>query len=938
MYLRRLSPPLLLLCFFPVLYSQTGDQSDSSHPTFKSNVQVVLLDVVVTDHNGQPIKGLPSTSFEVSENGKQQTIASFEENHGYGSAPVVEPSILAPHYYTNAPLEDPPGAINVLLLDGLNTQSKDQATVRAQMIQYLKQIEPGPRMAIFTLGSKLRMVEGFTDDPYALLYALNHKKRAANPDIPMLRTPAEESGEETILSQMAEGGGENPGAPPGMIEALARFQQEMQGTETAVRISLTLHALQELSRYLGGFHGRKNVIWFSGSFPRIEFPSGGDRTRVDSSSGLEEEMRQTINMLAAAQIAVYPVAAEGLQPQALYQAESLTPRAIGGRPGEETITGPNRVLQQESVSRYSNQKSADDIASNTGGQAFYNTNGLKDALAEVVRKGAYYYRISYSPSDKRMMGRYRRIQVKVKKGPYATPGSVFYRHGYYEQTEKQFERSQEKAGTDALAPLMAHSLPNATEVIYQLRLVSSATHPQSGTTLVGDNKDLHGEVTRYGADFVIPVDSLTFDIDQNGVRRGNVELALVAYDHAGNSLNWMFRFIKTSLKPELYSAVQSTGVRFHEEIDVPKGGNYLRAGFFDVLSNKSGTYELPLSKVTSLEPEKVAALIEKMPASPGARSTSTPESVSSKELLNVPTESAAVDGTRFKLMPEVETSPAILQALTASPSPDIIKEALPADVPEYCARLAGSGERSQALENICKFAFSMSKKLPDVICNRETRRYRDTPGQAQKMLNNLARGKAAGKDYFDVVAAKVAYLNGREYYDKVRINDMPVDDAAPWRAGTWSIGEFSSILVSIFLPSSKPDLQFEKEELLHSVPALVFDFHVAAQNNKSYFLSSDNRVWFPEYSGKFWLDKNTLRLLRLQRETPHMPDYPIRRATTEIDYSNVGLGDGTSLVLPRASTSLVCSQSPGYCGVNLIAFTGWQKFRATTNIVLHPAN
>ena len=811
------------------------------------------------------------------------------------------------------------------------------------MIQYLKQIEPGPRMAIFTLSSKLRMVEGFTDDPYVLLYALNHKKRAGSPDISMLRTPGEERVEQTILSQMAEGSGQgpgqNPGAPAGMVEALARFQSEMADTERNSRISLTLHALQELSRYLGGFHGRKNVIWFSGSFPQIYFPSGGDRTRFElSGTGLAEEMRQTINMLAAAQVAVYPIAAEGLQPQVLYQAESLAPRDIGGRPGEEMITGPNRALQEESFSRYVNQKSADDIASNTGGQSFYNTNGLKDALADVVHKGSYYYRISYSPTDKKMLGRYRRIQVKVKKGPYATPASVFYRHGYYEQTEKQLERAKEKEGSDVLAPLMGHSLPNATEIIYQLRVVSSATHPQSGATLVGDNKDLHGDVTRYSADFVLPVDSLTFETDQNGVRHGNVELALVAYDRAGNSLNWMFRFIKTSLKPELYPALQSTGVRFREEIDIPNGGNYLRAGFFDLLSNKSGTFELPLSKVTALEPEKVAARIEKAPTSPEVLATLAPRSDSTKERLAAPMESATAESGHLKPMPEVEPDPAIWQAFTSSPSRDKIREALPADVPQYCTGLAGSGEHSLALKNVCEFAFSMSKKLPDVICDRETKRYRDTPTQAQKMLNNMARGKPAGKDYFDVVAAKVAYLNGREYYDKVRINGMPVDAAAPWRAGTWTVGEFSSILVSIFLPSSKPDLQFEKEELWRSVPALVFGFHVSAQNNQSYFLSSGNRIWFPEYSGKFWLDKNTFRLLRLQRETPHMPDYPIRRATTDIDFSNVALGDGTSLVLPSTSTSLVCSQSPGYCGVNIIGFAGWQKFRATTNIVLHPAN
>src|SRR6185437_16429199 len=146
----------------------------------------------------------------------------------------------------------------------------------------------------------------------------------------------------------------------------------------------------------------------------------------------------TINTLAAAQIAVYPVTAQGLETQGIYQAQSLTPMGNPGEPlGQQMISGPNIAMQKERVERYTNQKAAEDIASNTGGQAFYNTNGLKDVLGEVVRKGAYYYRISYSPSDKRLEGRYRHIEIKVKKGPYATPAGLSYRRGYFEEDAKR---------------------------------------------------------------------------------------------------------------------------------------------------------------------------------------------------------------------------------------------------------------------------------------------------------------------------------------------------------------------------------------------------------------------------------------------------------------------------------------------------------------------
>jgi len=251
----------------------------------------------------------------------------------------------------------------------------------------------------------------------------------------------------------------------------------------------------------------------------------------------------------------------------------------------------------------------------------------------------------------------------------------------------------------------------------------------------------------------------------------------------------------------------------------------------------------------------------------------------------------------------------------------------PPDITGYCSSLAGTGEGSSALAMACAFALSQPKKLPDIICERVTRRSWQTRSEVD--LDNV--------DHSDVIAAHVTYRDGQEYEDNLRVNGEPSDAAARWSSGAWSNGEFASSLNTIFVPSSRAEFRFHKPEKLHSMLAVVFEFHVSASDNKLYGLRSGDKLWFPEFSGKLWLDKTDFRLLRLERGTSYMASKPITRVKSTTDYSLVPLGDGTNMVLPTHADVLVCgAYAVKSCDRNIVTFSHWQKFRATTNIILNP--
>ncbi len=144
----------------------SSDQNPGQTTGIKSEVRLVVVDVVVTAGKGEPVGKLKKEDFQVAEDGKAQTVSFFEEHTGGRVTPVTLPA-MPPDVYTNYPTVKTTDSVNVLLLDSLNTLAIDQVYVRPQMEKYLEAAIAAPngaRLAIFTLGQKLRMVRGFTAD------------------------------------------------------------------------------------------------------------------------------------------------------------------------------------------------------------------------------------------------------------------------------------------------------------------------------------------------------------------------------------------------------------------------------------------------------------------------------------------------------------------------------------------------------------------------------------------------------------------------------------------------------------------------------------------------------------------------------------------------------------------------------------------------------
>ena len=544
--------------------------TESSVATLHVTARSVVIDVVVTDKSGKAVTGIPRQNFQVFEDGKPQAVTFFEEHAGApATAAPVEPQPLPPGTFTNVPRALPADSVNVLLMDALNTPIADQIYVHKQMIKYLATIPPGTRIAVFLLGGRLRIVQGFTEDSSVLLAAIAHS--AANPErSALLHGPAEASQIASITSAVQE------------LSAIQDFQDQMKASDRNQSVDMTLDALQAIAGYLAGLPGRKNLIWFTSSIPLCMFAKDTDDCPY------YDRIKSTINSLNNAQVSLYPIEAGGLLADSTYNSENIRPPAPPGVPFNHAAS---YALAEEARIRNSNHLAMEQLARDTGGKATYNQNGLKETLAEDIDNGARYYTVAYTPAKPSEKGKEHKIEVKLVAGKY----NLAYRRGYSEDTDKELKMAEAVHLKDPLRPLMDRGMPNFTELRYQAHVVPVHPQPTADAARAGDNSALKAPFTRYGADFTLATDGLALALGPDGVRRGKIEVEQIAYSNDGKPLNWMVHFLALVIRPDQYATAQKSGIAFHWEMDVPPGEVYLRSGIYDTLSRKAGTLEIPLS-------------------------------------------------------------------------------------------------------------------------------------------------------------------------------------------------------------------------------------------------------------------------------------------------------------------------------------------------------
>ncbi|MGA8939329.1 MAG: VWA domain-containing protein [Acidobacteriaceae bacterium] len=514
-------------------------QSPSQTPHYKVSTHLVQFGVIARNKEG--VSGnLTKNDFVILDRGKPRTISVFEAD-AVGHTPLA--AALPPNTFSDEPRYngEAPRTVTIILLDNLNTLSgsglqpfgeapmwvEDHALGMAKehLLTFLGQMDPRDRVAIYGLTDQVRVLCDFTcnrDQLLAAVRAYDVRSHTAQDSVdpPNIRLP---------------------NVPPEFNEAIDQDMRSLAEMHTEDRAALTMAALTSITAHVADLPVRKNLLWLTADLP----VSGAAIAAV----------------LARGNIVAYPIDARGLLPKT---------GAIDIADANPFKNG-NVAVELGHAAVPMGQGAMTDMAADTGGRAFLNTNNLTDAIRQVVENSAATYTLGFYLPEKEVDGKFHRITVKTKM-----PGiTLTYPRGYFAIGDAAVSENDRR---NAFLAAIRSPL-DATAVPVDVRLARAEQPPHSlqivGVAGIGD----------------------VFFQQQDDLRTGALEIYAIQQDAAGNVLNQMNQRLDLKLNEQQYEQYLRSGILFRNLVTLKSGATVLRVLVQDPHSAEVGCVIVPLDSV-----------------------------------------------------------------------------------------------------------------------------------------------------------------------------------------------------------------------------------------------------------------------------------------------------------------------------------------------------
>jgi VWFA-related protein len=399
--------------------------------TFRTGVDAVTVDAIVTDKQGNPVTDLTAADFEIKENNKLQTIDTFKRVDLTGDKFDVDPAKAAPILSMES-MEREAARDDVRLvtifLDDYHTRKGNAMATRDKVAKFITELDPRDMVAVmYPLTPTLGIT--FSRDHDGIARAVQKflgRKYEYDPRYP----------QEQIYFRLTHA----------QIEEL--------------RNSIVIDALEGLCVYLGTLRqGRKTILYVSegmaASLP-IEIETSG---MVQSTPGsVASQMRDRADFQASAALS--------MRMRDVYAAANRTNTSIYTLDPRGLATGEFDLSDPGNVSFESDRKVLNEatdnlrvLADQTDGRAIVGRTDPLPSLRQMVKDTSAYYLLGYTSTEAPRDGKFHEIKVTLKRKGL----ELRYRKGYWAMSPENIERSTKAAEKPSLASDLADALSSVAE-------------------------------------------------------------------------------------------------------------------------------------------------------------------------------------------------------------------------------------------------------------------------------------------------------------------------------------------------------------------------------------------------------------------------------------------------------------------------------------------
>ncbi|MEW6321349.1 MAG: VWA domain-containing protein [Acidobacteriota bacterium] len=500
---------------------------------FRVDVEAVEIDVRVVDQAGRPVTGLTRDDFEVFDEGVRQQVRAFTPVE----APVVHyPARIAePDVASNERPFD--GRLYLIVLDDLHTHPLRTASARRAVRAFLEEhFAANDRAAIVVTSGRTDVSQELTGSRPALLAAVDRFTGRK------LRSSTLERLDEYYLWHDVRERRE-PGE---------RIDDPLE-YERARDARMALDTLTQASRWLAGVPARRKALLYVSE--GIDYDIHDVFENKEATSILAAS-RDAVAAAARGNVTIY-----GIDPRGLTQGDEGI--EVASLPQEATIQlGPTTIRSE--VQR--GQDSLRTLADQTGGFALVNVNDLAAGFRRIVEDNSHYYLLGYEPTNTKRDGRFRRIEVKVKR-----PGvTVHARPGYQAPSDRRRAAvTEQPAG--ALGALLESPLP------------------VPGLTLSGHAAAFRGDGGQASTLLTLELAPGLVFTSADGVHRTRIDVAAVAIGPDGKATGLGQRALELKLTDEQLAHVTRYGLRTLSRVDLAPGRYQLRVAARAQHGGREGT-------------------------------------------------------------------------------------------------------------------------------------------------------------------------------------------------------------------------------------------------------------------------------------------------------------------------------------------------------------